>query len=66
MPRTNRIDVSDVVYYVINRANARMQIFNTNKDYQFFEEVLEQAKEKIDMRLLSYCVMPNHWQWSSL
>lgn len=61
MPRIQRIDVGDVVYHVINRANARLRIFNTNKDYQLFESVLEEAKEKFDMRIFSYCVMPNHW-----
>lgn len=61
MPRINRIDISDIVYHVINRANARMQIFNENNDYRLFEKVLEQAREKFDMRILSYCIMPNHW-----
>ncbi len=52
---------SDIVYHVINRANARMQIFDEDKDYMLFEKVLEEAKEKFDMRILSYCIMPNHW-----
>jgi len=61
MPRINRIDIANIPYHIINRANARMQIFDEDKDYKLFEEVLEQAKEKFDMRILSYCVMPNHW-----
>lgn len=61
MPRTTRIDVGDVVYHVINRANARMKIFDTNEDYLLFEKVLEEGREKFDMRILSYCTMPNHW-----
>lgn len=61
MPRITRIDVGDVVYHAINRANARMQIFETAEDYLFFEKVLEEAKEKFDMRILAYCIMPNHW-----
>ena len=61
MPRINRIDISDIVYHVINRANARIQIFNEDKDYRLFEKTLEQAREKFDMRILSYCIMPNHW-----
>jgi len=52
MPRINRIDVSDIVYHVINRANARMQIFDEDKDYRLFEKALEQAKEKFNMRIL--------------
>ena len=61
MPRINRIDISDIVYHVINRANARIQIFNEDKDYRLFEKTLEQARERFDMRILSYCIMPNHW-----
>jgi len=61
MPRINRIDVGDVVYHVINRANARMQIFDSDEDYILFQKALEQAKEKYNMRILSYCIMPNHW-----
>jgi hypothetical protein len=29
-------------------------------DYAAFEQVLEQAREQVEMRLLSFCVMPNH------
>ena len=61
MPRINRIDIGDIVYHVINRANARARMFNTDEDYNFFEEVLEEAQEKFGMRILSYCVMSNHW-----
>ncbi|MBU3942870.1 transposase, partial [Patescibacteria group bacterium] len=61
MPRTNRIDIANIPYHVINRANARIQIFDEDRDYKLFEEVLEEAKEKFDMGILSYCIMPNHW-----
>jgi putative transposase len=61
MPRTTRIDVGDIVYHAINRANARMKIFDTEEDYLLFEKVLEEAKEKFGMRILAYCIMPNHW-----
>ncbi len=63
MPRPTRIDVSDIVYHVINRSNACLQIFDTPDDYSFFEYVLAQAKEKVDMRIFAYCVMPNHWHF---
>lgn len=61
MPRTTRIDVGDVTYHVINRANARMKIFDTDEDNLLFEKTLKEAREKFDMRILAYCVMPNHW-----
>ncbi len=61
MPRQARVSVGDTIYHVINRANGRVQIFNTEKDYQHFEDLLQEAKELTGMRILSYCVMPNHW-----
>lgn len=61
MPRINRVDVGGEVYHVLNRANARVQIFDNDKDYQQFEDILEEVVEKFDMRLLAYCIMPNHW-----
>ncbi len=61
MARIERIDVADQVYHVLNRANARVQIFDTKEDYKQFENILEEAVERFGMRLLGYCVMPNHW-----
>ncbi len=61
MPRTTRTDVGEEVYHVLNRANARVQVFDNDQDYQIFEKILAEAIERFDMRLLAYCVMPNHW-----
>jgi len=61
MPRVARVDVGDEVYHVINRANGRLQIFNTNEEYQLFEKLLLETQEVTDMRILAYELMPNHW-----
>ncbi len=61
MPRIERVDVGDNIYHVINRANARVKIFDHDNDYKDFETILEEAVKKFDMRLLAYCIMPNHW-----
>lgn len=61
MPRLARVDVGGEIYHVINRANGRMQIFDTKDDYLLFEELLREAKALTDMRILAYTVMPNHW-----
>ncbi len=61
MARIPRQAVGDMVYHVLNRANGRMRIFTRDQDYQAFETLLGEAKEKYSMRLLSYCLMPNHW-----
>ena len=49
------------MYHALNRANARTPIFETDEDYAAFERVLALAVTRHDMRLLAYCVMPNHF-----
>lgn len=61
MPRQARVSVGDTIYHVINRANGRQRIFHTKEEYQYFEDLLEKAVGLADMRLLAYCIMPNHW-----
>jgi len=46
---------------VLNRANGGKVLFAGDGDYSAFEEVLEQAHARYSVRLLSYCLMPNHW-----
>ena len=61
MPRRKRVATGGFVYHVVNRAVAREKIFRKTADYQAFEQVLEQAQDRVAMRLLAFCLMPNHW-----
>ena len=61
MGRPERIDIGGIVYHVINRANFRSTLFFKEKEYQQFIDILKEAKELTSMRILSYCLMPNHW-----
>jgi len=38
-----------------------MTIFRSDADFEAFERVLLEAIERSGTRLLSYCLMPNHW-----
>jgi len=49
------------VYHVLNRANARLPLFQKDGDYEAFERVLAEAIGRYDVPLLAYCLMPNHW-----
>ena len=49
------------MYHVLNRANARLPIFEKPDDYLAFESILAEAKARQNMRLLAFCVMRNHW-----
>lgn len=61
MGRPLRIAQGGLVYHVLNRANARRPIFKKEQDYRAFERVLIEVKERVAMRILSFCLMPNHW-----
>jgi putative transposase len=61
MGRPHRAAEGGHVYHVLNRANARMTIFEKDDDYEAFEAILLEAVERAETRLLSYCLMPNHW-----
>ena len=61
MGRPQRAAQAGFIYHVLNRANARMTIFESDEDYAAFERILSEAVERFEMRLLSYCIMPNHW-----
>lgn len=56
-----RTTTGGFVYHVLNRANARARIFDKLEDYIAFERILDEAVLRVKMRLLAYCVMPNHW-----
>jgi putative transposase len=61
MGRPLRTAVGGFVYHVLNRANARMRIFEKLQDYEAFELILAEAVRRTKMRLLAYCTLPNHW-----
>lgn len=61
MPRTARASVGDYCYHVINRGNGRAEVFHADGDYQAFVTFLKEASERVPMRLLAYCLMPNHF-----
>ena len=61
MPRTARASAGGYCYHVINRGNARSEVFHADGDYQAFMDLLSQASQRIPMRVLAYCLMPNHF-----
>ncbi len=62
MPRGPRVAPGGLVYHVLNRGVARLALFEKDADYEAFERVMAEAMQEFPTRLLSYCVMPNHWE----
>jgi len=50
-----------MIFHVLNRGNARDQIFHKEGDFLAFEKVMAETMEQVSMRIISYCLMPNHW-----
>jgi putative transposase len=48
----------------LNRAVARLPLFQKDGDYDAFERVLAEALHKHPTRVLAYCLMPNHWHFA--
>src|SRR5262249_41326845 len=61
MPRTARASQGGYCYHVLNRGNGRGTVFHKNGDFDAFLKLLCQAGERTPMRLLAYCLMPNHF-----
>ena len=61
MPRTARATVGGVVYHILNRGNGRLKIFRKPGDYAAFVDLLIDAKQKADIKVMGFCLMPNHW-----
>ncbi len=61
MPRRLRIDVGNEIYHCLNRAVGRQTIFKNDKDYQLFENILQEVVDITEMRILAYSIMPNHF-----
>jgi len=61
MPRVARVSEGGLLYHVLNRANWRVPLFNTDGDFASFMSILTDAHQRVAMRTLGFCVMPNHW-----
>ena len=60
MPRSARALPGGLCYHVINRGNGRARVFHGEADYREFLKLMAAACERLPLRLLAYCLMPNH------
>ena len=63
MPRRPRVCPAGVCFHVLNRAVARLPLFEKQEDYEAFERVLAEAFERQPLPIFAYTVMPNHWHF---
>jgi putative transposase len=63
MPRRPRCCPGGTVFHVLNRSVARLTLFEKLEDYQAFYQVLAEAWLDTPIRILDWCLMPNHWHF---
>lgn len=61
MPRVARGLADGLIYHIINRGNGRQQVFHTDGDYRAFAELMAEASERYPVKVLAWCIMPNHF-----
>ena len=63
MPRVARQTPGGLVYHILNRSVGRMHLFGKEADFEAFERVMIEAHKRHPIRILSYCVLSNHWHF---
>ncbi len=53
--------VGGLCYHVINRGNRRATVFHDASDYDQFVNLMALAHEAHPVRVVAYCLMPNHF-----
>ena len=47
--------------HILNRGNGRTAVFHKDEDYRAFVRLIAEACRRRPMRVLAYCLMPNHF-----
>src|SRR5262245_27332953 len=63
MPRPGRSAPGGFCYHALNRGNAQQRVFHKPEDYAAFLRLFDGAQGRYPMRVLAYCLMPNHFHF---
>lgn len=63
MPRIRRSAPPGLAHHVINRGNDRKTVFHKMGDYLAFLRFMDEAQVLVPMRILAFCLMPNHFHF---
>ena len=61
MSRPLRIQYPNAWYHVMNRGRHGEKVFETNKDYWSFIELLEELNEVFNVKVAAYSLLSNHY-----
>ena len=49
------------MFHAMNRSAKQLTLFDDAADYQLFLQVMKEAEHKCPIKVLEYCLMPNHF-----
>jgi putative transposase len=52
--------VGGYCYHVLNRGNARAEVFHHDGDFANFVQLIRQATARVPMRVLAFCLITTH------
>jgi REP element-mobilizing transposase RayT len=61
MPTRRTAFLADEFYHIYNRGVDRGQIFFREDNYRYFVRLLEKKAARDRMRIVAFCLMPNHF-----
>jgi putative transposase len=64
MPRAARKALGGQVYHVLNRSVGKRHLVGKDADFEAFQRVMIEAHQWHPIRILSDCVLSNHWQFA--
>jgi putative transposase len=63
MPRRLQTGIAGHVSHTMNRAQPNELLFDTADAYRAFLRLMAEVHAKTRIRILAYCLMPNHWHF---
>jgi len=63
MSRGARVAPAGLIYHVFNRSAGRFKMFRHEGDFDAFVRVMVAAYERFPIRILSFCVLADHWHF---
>jgi len=61
MTRPLRLQIENAFYHVMNRSIDKIKICSGSSDHERFVDRLAEISSRFDVRILSYCLMSNHY-----